>query len=343
MKKILKFNKIYSGFLLLTIITAVFNIGCGSEGYKKPITKFRDASAVVVEGTRIYISELNKVEREKYIFKQYSTRNQIKSDEIKDVQVFGEEGLQARIDALDALANYGDLLLKLANSDAPEKITAQATSLKGALEGLTGTVNGLTGSENKNFKDAIGPATVILGTILEAIAQQKIKEGLDKAILGAEKPINNLIYQIGIDLRSAYVGKQVASSATKRYLVDEYNTLYEYYDAEKKNYDIEKKKGDKGDVNKLTSSENRLISLSEKMKVCAENIREHENRWEELGQANPVEPLAAMASAHSALINYAKSRQKIGDFQSMVDSIDFFAVRAQQFGEAVRALSGLNS
>jgi hypothetical protein len=77
------------------------------------------------------------------------------------------------------------------------------------------------------------------------------------------------------------------------------------------------------------------------MKVYGERIREHENRWVELGNANPVEPLNAMAVAHTALINYAKSRQKISDFQSLVDSIEFFAVRSQQFGTAVRALNEL--
>lgn len=328
MKQISKMNKIYSYFLILIVLSVSLNLGCGSSGYKKPITKFRDASAVTVEGARVYISELNKVEREKYIVEQVAKKSQIVPDDMTKRQVFSEEGLQARMDALDALSNYGDLLYKLANSDAPEKITAQAKSLKGALEGLSGTVGGLTGDTDGDFKNAVGPATAILGIVLELIVQSKIKEGLDKAILNGEVPINNLISVIGEDLRSAYVGQKRRFSRERLALIDAYNEVFLIHKAE-----IER--GAQADQNKL-------LALSEKMKAKAAEIRDFENKWETLGNANPLQPLTAMAKAHSALINFAKSKQKIGDFQSLVDSVEFFAIRAEQFGTAVRALRELS-
>jgi hypothetical protein len=223
--------------ILLALLLATFNFGCGPEGYRTPITKFQSASAVVVESTRVYISELNKVERDSYILEQVSTKSQIDLSKIEAAQVFGKEGLQARMDALDLVAGYGDLLAKVANSDAPEKVTAQATSLKGSITNLSNTVSGLTGGDHTNFNNAVGPVTTIIGEVLNFIVERKIKQALDRAILGGEGPINNMLSVIGADIDLAYERKRNAFSNLRVQLVDAYN--------------VEFLKGDKADPEKL--------------------------------------------------------------------------------------------
>src|SRR5262245_11476167 len=94
---------------LLILVTFV-QLGCGRAGFVEPVTSFQEASSVVIASTRVYLTELNKVEREHYLNEQASKKLQIKLTELEAVQVFTREGLKARLDALDQLARYGGLL-----------------------------------------------------------------------------------------------------------------------------------------------------------------------------------------------------------------------------------------
>lgn len=296
--------------LFLALLITSLSIGCGPEQFRTPISKFQAASAVVVESTKVYVSELNKVEREHYIAQQVSDRVQISVPDMEKVQVFSQEGIQARLDALDLLAGYGDLLSKVANSDAPEKVKAQADGLKTSLGNLSTTVNGFTGGSDANFKAALGPVTSIIGEVLNFIVQRKITEALDRAILGGEAPVNNMLAVIGEDIDIAYERRKQAFSFLRTSLVDDYNR--------------EQQKGGSADP--------------EKLRMYGERISAHEKLWEDFGSANPKEGLAAMAKAHAALVNFARSRKKIADFSALVDAMEAFAGRAQRLGQAVQAL-----
>ena len=295
----------------LLIGAAFFSFACGPGGYVEPVTKFRDSSVVVIASTKVYLSELNKVERDQFILERASQRQPINLDELETVQVFSKEGLQARLDALDQLAAYGDLLLKLANSDAPEKIQAEATNLGDAVKTLSGTVAGFTGDSDKNFKAAVSPVAIIVGSIVSSIVQKKISEALNKAINDGEEPINRLLTAIRGDMQIAYERKHGFFSQTRVILVDDYRNALE-----------------KG-------------ADSEKLRTLADRIRAHEDKWEELGNANPADAIDAMKKAHTALIKYAKSSHKVTDLASLDDAMEAFAARAKEIGQAIQALREL--
>jgi hypothetical protein len=301
--------------MLLILVTSIvlFNTACGSKGFRDPISKFQAASSVVIASTRVYLTELNKVERDHYISSQLGERAQIKLDEIQAVQVFSNDGLKARIDALDQLANYGDLLSKLANSDAPERVRAQATDLGGELKKLSSTVSGLTHATDADFQQAVGPVTTIVGQILDLIVQQKIKAAIEKAINEGELPVNKLISTIRSDISLAYERKREALSGMRVTLVDEYNR-------------------------ELAKRENANAEL---LRVLAERVRAHEDRWEAFASANPGEGLDAMQKAHTALVKFAKSSHKVADFASLVDAMEAFAARAQAIGQAIQSLRAI--
>jgi len=297
---------------VLLLLTVLFQAGCGPSGFRDPITKFQSASSVVIASTRLYITELNKTERDHYIQSQLSQKAQIKLNEIESVQVFSKDGLKARLDALNQIGSYGDLLLKLANSDAPEKVKAEAKSLADEVKNLLSTVSGLTGNDDTAFKAAVGPVTSIVGVILDLVLQQKIKNALDKAIKNGKDPVNNLIAVIRNDISLAYERKRSSLSDMRTALVDEYNR--------------EMLKGSSAD--------------SEKLKMLAERISTHEDRWEAFASGNPGEGLDAMAKAHNALVKYAESSHKVTDLASLVDAMEAFAARAVSIGKAVQALRG---
>ena len=125
----------------VVLAVAVLAPACAKpSAYVAPVTKFRDASAVVIESTQAYLTALNKTEREHYINDQVASQEPILLNRIEEVQVFGADGISARLEALDQLADYTELLYRLATSDAPDAVKAQAKDLGTALANLTGKV-----------------------------------------------------------------------------------------------------------------------------------------------------------------------------------------------------------
>src|SRR6266550_4326299 len=90
---------------------AILSSSCTRRSaYTAPVTKFRDASAVVIESTKAYLVALNKTERTHYIDEQVAGGAPIQLIKIEEVQVFAAPAIAARIDALDRLADYTELL-----------------------------------------------------------------------------------------------------------------------------------------------------------------------------------------------------------------------------------------
>jgi hypothetical protein len=293
--------------LAVTLLT-----GCKSAGYRDPISKFQSASSVIIASTRLYVTELNKVERDHYIAGKLNERVQIRLDELEEVQVFSQESLRARLETLDQMVSYGNLLLKLANSEPLERVRAEAQNLGEAIKKNSGMVSGLMRIEDAAFKAAVAPATTIIKEVLDLIAQQKIKHALDKAIKDGEASINKLLAVIGSDITIAYERKRNSLSDMRADLVDEYNN--------------EMSKGPDADA--------------ERLRLYTERIRAHEDRWETFASANPGDGLDAMAKAHTALVSYAKSGHKAKDLESLVEAMEAFAVRAVNISQAVHALRG---
>ena len=298
---------------LLLIIALTISAGCGKAGFRDPITKFQDASSVVIASTRLYVSELNKVERDHYLMQQAAARRQIKLDEIEAVQLFTRDGLKARLDALDQLAKYGSLLSRLAGSDAPERVTAEVTGLGEALRSFSDTTSKLADADNKSFKAAVGPVAGLIGQVLSLVTEAKIRQALQTAIDKGEEPVNRLIEVIASDIEIAYQRKRSALSAIRVALVDQYNR--------------EMTKGTAADRDKL--------------REYTDEIRAHEDRWEVFANASPAQGLDAMRRAHTALVRYARSAGKVDDLAGLVEAMETFSARARRLGQAVQALREL--
>jgi hypothetical protein len=294
-------------------LALVAGAGCRPSAYKAPVTKFKDSSAVVIESTKKYLTALNKTERDSYIYSRASQRAQIQLGKIDEVQVFDPEDIGARIRALDQLADYTDLLYRLANSDAPETIKARAKDLGTALTGLSDEIGKLSGERNDGFKNASARAFPVIGEILRVIVERKIEEALERAITAGDQPVNQLVAAIRTDAAVAYERKRAAVSNARRIAVDSYNSEFE--------------KGDRADTAKL--------------KAYADVVAAAEDRWEAFQTARPVEGLDAMQQANTAMVKFAKTpKPTVTDFATFVDAMELFASTAKRVGDAVRALEG---
>jgi len=299
---------------LLTLLILAVVSGCAKpSAYKAPVGKFRDASMVVIQSTKVYLTELNKVERDQYIYSQASKPEQIKLNEIEQVQVFSKEGIAARLNALDQLSSYVDLLNQLANSTAPETIKTKASDLQTSLTNLSGQIKTLSGEDDKQFKNVAGTVLPIIGDVLQAFADQAIENALKKAITVGAGPVNQLIQAIEQDATVAYERKRNRFSAMRVMLIDQYNREFE--------------KGKNAEP--------------EKLKAYADAISAEEDRWEAFLTAQPTDGLEAMKSANQALVQFAgTSKPSVSDIARFVDAMDSFAATAVRVGRAVQALSG---
>ena len=300
--------------LLPAVLIVIAAAGCARpSAYKAPVGKFRDASTVVIQSTKAYLNELNKVERDKYIYLQASKPDQIKIDEIEQVQVFSKDGIMARLNALDQLASYVDLLDQLANSNTPETIKTKASDLQTSLTNLSGQVKALTGEDDKQFKSVAGRVLPVIGDLLQAFAEQAIENALKKAIVTGADPVNQLIQAIEQDATVAYERRRNGLSAARVILVDQYNREFE--------------KGKGADPAKL--------------KAYADAISAGEDRWEAFSTAQPTDGLEAMKRANQALVRFAAlPKPNITDVTSFVNAMDSFANTANRVGRAVQELLG---
>src|SRR5262245_2739001 len=93
------------------LLAAALNAACAKpSAFRGPVSRFRDASAVVIESTKAYLVALNKTERDHYIDEQVAGRARIQLTEVEKRQVFSAAAISARLNALDQLANYTELL-----------------------------------------------------------------------------------------------------------------------------------------------------------------------------------------------------------------------------------------
>jgi hypothetical protein len=295
------------------IFAIIFVNGCANpSAFKAPVGKFRDASGVVIEATKTYITELNKTERDIYIYTQLGGAAQIQIDHIEAVQIFSKEGIATRLNALDQLANYTELLNQLANSDSPASIKAKATDLQTALTGLSSQVGSLTGTDDAKFKAAAGKALPVIGDILQAFVEKRIEDALKQAIAAGDKPVNEIIDAIEVDIRDAVARKKSQFSDARVLAVDQYNR------------ELQKPQPDRS-----------------KLQAYANALSQEEDRWQAFLSSNPNDGLDAMKKANQALVKFASTpKVKITDFNSFVDAVDLFTSTANRVGKGIQELRG---
>lgn len=319
----LKIKETRIAFLFFLLFMPCFQLACTTNKYRQPISKFQAASAVVSADARKTYAEINRLQRTALIRKFARKGKSILDEDLKKVQPIAKEDLQARLDALDRLNDYIDLLVSIANSDAPENISKSATDLTGAVGNLVSTVNGLSPGANDNFKtkvnNAFGVASVIVSEVLKAFVQRKIKEGLEKAVLNGETPISELIDAIAADM-TAYQVTNLAVFDSER---TDFIALYNCQLAKKT---PERCKDDDG-----TPFNNQLFESYKTQLIASEDL------LETLRAANPKEPLMKMKKTHSKIVLFAKTSSP-ADFAEAVAAIEDFASAAKRLGEAVEKL-----
>jgi hypothetical protein len=296
--------------LFYLIFPTLLITGCANPAaYRAPITRFQQASTVVIESARTEYGLTNKRERDAVIDTLVTKRAKITLQVLndKDMRVLGGDDLAARMAALDALAKHGQLLLTLASSDAPTRAKDAANSLDDAITGLSSALGNAASDEFK--LKAEGFAT-IAAEVTKLALDSQISKALDTAITLSEKDVIALIRLLRDDMSVLHERRRSILSAARVSATDEYNE------------EVEKPK-----------------PFPEKLQKAAAEIKRIEDAWDTLPLLLGAGPgLDAMAQAHQKLVDYAKSSKNPQDLAELIEATDAFVTRSKVIADAIKAI-----
>jgi hypothetical protein len=295
-------------FLLFALVP--FLSGCPNQAsYQEPITRFQQASTIVIEGARSEYGLANSAERNAEIDRLVAAKSRIDLSKLNDpaIRLLGPDDLNVRLVTLDTLAKHGQLLLILASSDAPTRAKDAANSIDDAIVGLSSSL-GKTPSDK--FKSSVEGFATIAGEAAKLALDAKISEALDKAIAASDKSVTEILTLIKDDLGYLYERRRSNLSAARKYAVDAYNLEL-----------------DKQVINVDT------------LKKSASEIKKTEDAWDTLPLLLGAGPgLDAMAEVHQKLVQYAKSSKSPQDLAELVEATDAFVTRAKIIADAIKTI-----
>lgn len=252
--------------------------------------------------------------------------------DITAARILSDADLAARFDALQSLDEYADLLFKVVNSDAPEKIEASASKLKKSLDDLAVRIADLsesnprrgTGSANQpnteKFKKAFGLFSTVVAEVLTLFARKKRDNALKKAIEEGEKPVSDLIEAINEDVAAFWMNDSVIFENRVRAATRALNT------------ELDAAKGSvSADERKQQIDQAQLTRLRD-------DLTDAINDQATFDATNPSEAIAKMGVAHKKMVEYAR-RPTSASFIESVKAIELFAASAARLGAAVVKLA----
>ncbi len=294
---------------LYPIISMLLLAGCMTPAaYHQPITRFQQASTVVIEGARIEYGLANRRERDAEIDRLVAKREKIDLITLNnpEMRLLGAEDLVARMAALNALAKHGQLLLTLASSDAPIKARDAANLLDDAIVSLSSSLGNVPSDEFKNT--AAGFATIAAEAARLAL-EAKISQALDKAVIASEKDVIVLIRLIRDDMSALHERRRSMASAARKRATDHYNM------------------------------ELKQNSKPETLQKAAAEIKKAEDAWDSLPLLLGAGPgLDEMAEAHQKLADYARSSKTPQDLTELIEATDAFVIRARVIADAIETI-----
>lgn len=296
--------------LLLLAVLATAQIGCATtNAYRDPITKYQQATTVVTEIARTEYREANRRERNAEIDRRVERRQPIDLKLFEDPQyvVLDEAGMQARLDALDALGKHGALMLALANADSPGRAKAAATSLDEAVVKLRKAAGDAPSSD---FTARANAFTAIAGEIVQLALQRKLTQALDRGIVASNEAVPGLITALREDMVDLHARKRAMLGARRVRAVDEYADQLA-----KKPYNA---------------------AAAQK---AADAVKDVQDEWDKLpSMLGSGKAFDAMAAAQAALVKFAESPKKAQDVDNVLEATDAFAESAKVIADSIKTI-----
>lgn len=300
--------KLTKRVMIVPVASLLLLSGCAKpSGYKDPISKFQTASTVVIANAEAEYTSANKKKRDAEIDKRVYLGESIEPRIIVSGELFviKNEDLNARLYALAALKEHGNLLLALVNSDAPNEANKAVNSLDDAVLNLKDSLKKVSPDDQK-FREKAGAFATIAGEVTKLVMNHKINEALDKAIILSNNEVLSLISLLKEEMLIHLPAMQHVSIA-------------------------------KANEAAITAYNKEVASDLEKRKKVGEDIKKTGNDWEAfIFRHDPG--FKEMEEAHKTLVNYAKSPKTPQNLDGLVAAMDSFANQAKKIADSIKTI-----
>jgi len=218
-------------FMAIYLVLAIPALpACTRTEFSEPAARFGTATTEASTAIGAYFLELNAIERDLYLQSNAILREPILEVAADGTEtpllapVFGPEAIRARIDALTLIGIYGNRLVVLAGSDAPQRFSDNVSVLGDDLQNLGARFGAIDDGANPLDADFTKPVTALVATIGKMYLEARRQNALRAAVEDGAPHVTTILDLIERDL-TRIVSLQAETAADQRLsiLVTEYN------------------------------------------------------------------------------------------------------------------------
>jgi hypothetical protein len=300
--------------VLSLAVSFVFQMACGPEDYQKPVQQSQDASTIVINATRAFLTNENTVEQNKALDDLVFERKPLSLAEIDKIEIISQKEIKIRTDALDALAQYTSNLVILTQGKAGSAVGDNTKKLSDSLKTLADDAKKLPATKptflnNAKFSGIVSAAASAIGAVAQLIVERKARRELERSIVANDAAVTALIQQISDDAQGSYLRQK--------------NQLGAYGDQLSRDYEKE-----------IEGKPDPILLLT-----FAKTIKSYRTQNSQLSDANPAPAIAKMKAAHEKLVAFVKSDKRPETFAELVTAVKNFVDAAQPLGLALISAS----
>ncbi|CAN5273296.1 hypothetical protein BH10ACI1_BH10ACI1_33980 [soil metagenome] len=312
---------------LIMLIAIVSTTACDNTEFRKQIGEFQTAMSESQIAIQTYYVEINQFERDivslrreldptlplgvKFGLEKPADGRvaQIDENSLYVNAPFSPESIQARLDALKLISLYGKRLAELAGTDSPTVFETNVDALGTNIVNLDKTFQKLANSgTDKSALAFVGPISKLVGMVGRLFLERKRDKELIAAIREATPQITDITSKLKTDFDEVFNATRTTG------LIDSLSAMTLFYEKNKATMKREERK-------KVLAEINGIIRI-----------------YELFVSANPSDIVQSMEDANQALLAYANSGRKDGDFIQVVAHIGEFRDNARQIVEAIQEI-----
>lgn len=311
-----KITRLISLILLLAIVSTS---ACDNTEFREQIGDFQTAMSESRTSIESYYLEMNQFEKDLYLLERELDPNkkagvdymsdrdpderfEFSNDNLYINGPFTAESIQARLDALKLIGQYGTRLAELAGTDSPAVFSDKTAALGTNIVNLAETFGKLSKSEPAGLSAAkyIQPLSKLVGIVGQLYLENKRDKALIAAIREATPQISVINYYLKKDLEE--VVNPLRGTGLRKTIA-----------LLTKNYNDNRAASDRKTRKQMLSELNAIVRT-----------------YELFSDATPSEIVDHMEEANQALLAFANSGRKKEDLAHMVLRFGEFRDYAQK-------------
>lgn len=299
---------------LVILSACAFLVGCSAD-YKASTKEFKDTVDASSKSVGVYFLELNSFERQVYLEGILADKDlslALTDDRGKKTalggEVFSTESVKARMDSIRLIGKYAELLVNLADSDAPTKFASAADALGKNLSGLNESFSKLSGTADSTAGKYITPVAALVGTIGKLVIDGQRNQAIEEGVRTGAPAVRTILALLKDDCVDAI--EPLRKTGLKQILSDKV----------------------------LSYNESRGTLSYDQRQARLDQIKALAERYDAFSQADPSGLIDAIAEAHEALIKHVLDPRDDAKRLDVAGKAVILRARSEAESEAIKAI-----